>query len=311
MALPNSQPPHPNHIPAYIGPGPGLPDACDDRNNHNYPRPATDCTSITPGIMNAVRHGWGLPGGPFPLPEYAQLPCTTHLPNVYTVCYHCWHMNENLQWYKVAVARIARQPPPPANETNHWRGFLTRLCMLCETRERYLIAMRHEGVVAMGTLPPLPAVRARMQSYPENTCTCLHDLNAGRLCRDHRKNDWDATRNRLVQARNRHKRWLFETVAFPFGPPGALRTSSQTRRINRISLLANFCLRACRCGNEVTNGVPQVWQCMACQGIVEVTGTRMLPGFIAAVPPTAAQQINSSSVGAPLRMMRHKSPLTW
>jgi hypothetical protein len=251
------------------------------------------------------------------MPNYAQLPCiniTRHGPG-HTVCYHCTRMSENLQWYKLAYARIIRQPPAPANETNQWRGFLTRMCVLCEQREQYLIASRRlGGVVTVPQLAPPPAQRLLMQDYPFNTCTCLKTLNQGRRCRDHRKDHWDQIRPRLVQQRNLNKRWLFETVEY--APPPAnvrlgLRTASAARRLNRTSLAPGFGSRGCRCGREVTTAAPAMWQCMACEGIVEVTGTHMTNPMVLAAPPNAQQQVNSASVGAPLAMRQPRAAATW
>ena len=307
MAAPNPLP----YVPAYLGPGPGLPDACDDRDNHTYPPPDTPCTSIAPGFVNAVRTVGGVP-----FPQYAQAPCyniAAHEHN-HTVCYHCNRMTENLHWHKLAVTRIKQPPPAPANETNQWRGFLTRMCVLCEQRERYLIAARIWGGFAMiAPRPPTGAQQRQMWDYPRNTCTCQKGLRRGRLCRDHRKDHWDQLRARLVQQRNVNKRWLFETAEY--APPPAnvklgLRTASAARRFNRTSLAPGFGLRGCRCGREVTTAAPVVWQCMACEGIMQV-GNSLSPAMVVAAPPNALQQMNSASVGAPLAMRQPRAAATW
>jgi hypothetical protein len=250
------------------------------------------------------------------MPHHAQLPCintTTRHPPGRTVCYHCNRMNENLHWYKLAYARIIRQPPAPANETNQWRGFLTRMCVLCEQREQYLIAARRTGgILTMPTLAPLAGQRLRMENYPFNTCTCRKTLDQGRRCRDHRKDHWDQIRTQLVQRRNLNKRWLFETAKYnPGGVRLGLRTASAARRFNRTSLAPGFGLRGCRCGREVTTVAPVMWQCMACEGIIEVTGTHMTNAMVRAAPPNAQQQINSASVGAQLAMRQPRAAATW
>ena len=301
MAVPNHPPS--SYDPVYFGPGPGLPGPCDDRDNHTYP-PGISCTSLVPGSVNAP-----LIAGAVRLP-YGQNPCTNtttrHGPG-HTVCYHCNHMNENLHWYKLAFARIVRQPPAPANETTQWRGFLTRMCVLCEQREQYLIAARRPaGVARVLALAPTAAERIWMEDYPFNTCTCRKNLDRGRRCRDHRKDHWDDLRTQLVQQRNANKRWLFETAEH-----NGLLTANDARRFNRTSLAPGFGLRGCRCGREVTTAAPVMWQCMACEGIIEVTGTEMTNIMVMANPPNAQQQINSASLGAPLAMGQPRSAQTW
>lgn len=303
--------PHPGYVPpVWFGPGPGLSNPCNDRGNHAYPPPPASCTSTALGTINAVQVGLGLPGGPITLPQYGQLPCDNHA-GVHTVCYHCNRMSKNLTWYKQAAARIMRLPPPPAAETNAWRGFLTRMCQRCERSEQYLIYSRLPGAAfIVPTLPPPPAVQARMYDYPRNTCTCMNRLKEGRLCRADRRAHWDNLRAGMVALRNHNKTWLFETAAFPTpANPWHLRTASPARRQNRIALAAGHLLRGCRCGREVTNAPPAVWQCLVCEGIIEAAAS-LTAVWVAANPPTPIHLTNSASVGTPLQMNRPRSVLT-
>lgn len=323
MAAPPVPPPQPDHprttpypayTPIYYGNGPFLPGQCGIRPAMNAAArapmpPAQPCTSIVLGTMNAHRTGFGMPGGPFPEPEFAQLPFGTP-GHAHTVCYHCNRISENMPWYRLAATRIMHEPPPPADETNRWRGLLTRMCRRCERRERFLMYSRSVGAgFVVPPLPPSPAAQAQMYNYPWNTCTCKNALDAGRLCRNERQAHWDQLRTRLVHQRNRTKNWLFRIALAP--QPHArlhLRTSSPQRHAHRILLTNNHCLRACRCGAEVTMAVPRVWQCMACEGIVEASGVpRLTTAQVIAAPPSAIVRINSASVGRPLRFYRPRS----
>lgn len=300
----------PSYAPQWYGPARN-PVRCEDRRRGHqtgYP-PDTDCTSLAHGSVNA--HALGLPATPYD-PEHGQLPCdnsTTRHGAAYSVCHHCNNMYKNTQWYKVAVSRIERKPPAPKAELDHWRGFLTRMCTLCEQREQYLVASRRLGGVRSVALNlPDLADRARMKNYPVNTCTCRHTIDEGRLCRRHRKDQWDRARARVVAQRNANMTWLHESAhygGYPLGGNDFLRRASERRRTDR-DLSRNNCIkRGCRCGREVTAAEPQVYQCMACQGIVQVT--EMSNMHIIANPPNALQQVNSSSAGGHLRIPRDRS----
>ena len=194
MAALNSNPPLYN--PIYFGPGPGPIGRCNDRSNGKqtgYPltRPAAACTSTNAGQINA--RPTGLPGVMYN-PDHAQLRCIDgRHQRPCTVCFHCNSMYKNSQWYRSAYNRITRRPPLRGNEPEHWRGFLTRMCTLCEEREQYLVASRRAGGGGIPALGPTNAQRQRMEDYPSNTCTCLSALQENRrLCRTHRSHLHDS-----------------------------------------------------------------------------------------------------------------------
>ena len=272
--------------PVWHGPGPLNPPNCNNRGTYNY-APLVRCSSNVPGMVNR----------PFPLPVgrapgfYNPHLCASNAhPAPYSVCGQCVLYTEDKQYYKQAVTRMTVPPPnPPVNETSKWRGFWTRMCRQCELREQYLIHWRlgSNGVIP----PPLPANVNLMAGYPRNTCTCQRSLARFRLCTDHRKPHWDAIRNAnaatlgSIKHRTDVRDWLKMTAR---DAVGVLCTASPARIQDRRLCQNGRIQRACRCGHEVTQGAPEVYQCMACEGIIEVT-QMALPFPI----PTAAQLQNS------------------
>ena len=293
---------YPSYTPLYFGSGPNLPINCGARDQRMPP--VQPCTSTFVGFMNARHFVPGVPlGGPFG--PYAQHPCGGVNCAPHTLCYHCNRILENEMWYKLAAARIMREPPTPANETNHWRGFLTRMCQLCERREQYLIFARWNWAV-VPPLAPAPAQRALMYDYPWNTCTCKNRLDDGVLCRPERQDHWNTLRDQLVQRRNDAKNWLFRiAIGTPPLRPLHLRTAKRRRRERRIALTHQHCLRACRCGDEVTDQAPVVWQCMACEGIIEANRANGLTfAQVGMRQPTPDERTNSATPWRPLRFHR-------
>ena len=291
------------YVGAWYGPGVvprAIPRCNDYTTNHAY---NGQCTSIHPPVNR-----------PLPVtPYYDQLNCAQNLPEHppgFTVCGNCQEATQDLRWYKLAKAKIVK--PPPNNkpwgrrETKRWRGFLTRMCRTCELREQYLIRDRegHPGH-APATHPPA-IQQAQMRDYPRVTCTCLWMLQSPRRCRQHYRLHWTALKPQLEQDRNTNAEWLRTTTLHP--GTGMLWTANQAREDDRYYLRNRRMLRACRCGREVTQREPEVYQCMACEGIVQVTA--MSDAYRTAHPPAGLQLVNSATPGARLALQRARSMAT-
>ena len=215
----------------------------------------------------------------------------------FSVCPYCLQDIATHAWWLQARARMVKPPPfalpTAANfattlETGAWRGFLTRMCRLCERREQYLY---HQRTAAVGLMPiAAPANIDNMMQYPRSTCTCLAVLERHRLCIRHRRNRWDTDRPQLLAARTMRMNWLTNTALTRHGqggPAGVLATAGPNKIFRRNTVRT---YRACRCGAEVvrTPSPPEVYFCMGCNGTVQVTA---MP--LPLTPATAQEQRNS------------------
>lgn len=165
-------------------------------------------------------------------------------------------------------------------------GLRTLVCNACAMREIELCQARDLGVA-----PPEYDIRWRdrrfMERYPVNTCTCRGKAfrqdrprrQSHRQCLPHRT----ALCNALLARRNMNRTWLEHTAKDAAWNTIGSRVSTRNRR-NRE---ATF--RACRCGNTVEArfgsiwppaavgpnlpaGLPDVYQCLACEGIIHQRG---------------------------------------
>jgi hypothetical protein len=267
---------------------------CDDyEDNHDY---EGECTSTVPPLNCPIP----------PSPYYDQSDCAQrsalHAPG-YTVCANCVEATEDEHWFKLAKAKICN--PPPDNkpsgrrETKRWRGFWTHMCRTCEQSEQYLIRFR-EGYGGVLVVHPSPARQALMQNYPRNTCTCLWRLRNARRCKPHYRQHWANLKAILEPKRNENAEWLRTLARHP--TTGQSWTANSTRQDNRYYIRNGCMLRACRCGREVTRQKPEAYQCMACEGIIQVT-----PMPLPLDPPTPLQQINSATFGKPFALGRRRN----
>ena len=291
------------HLPAVV-PYP-IPRCNDYTANHAY---VGECTNTVPPLNRPIP-----PHAPHPPAYYSQTPCVDNLPEHapgFTVCANCVGATEGEHWFKLAKAKMANDPPDNKpggrRETKRWRGFWTRMCRLCERREQYLIKAREGQPGHIPVAHPPQAVQDQMKDYPRNTCTCEWHFKQPRRCRQHFRLHWLALKPTLEHQRNMNMEWLRTSSLHPAGQH--LWTANQTRLNNRYYIRNRCMLRACRCGREVTQRDPEVYQCMACEGIIETTP--MALAYMHTFPPTPAQQLNSASPGAPFALGRYRSART-
>ena len=176
------------------------------------------------------------------------------------------------------------------------------MCRTCELSEQYLIRFRegHGGVLV--TDAP-PARQTTMRNYPTNTCTCLWRLRNGRYCNPHYRQKWANVKAILEPKRDENAERLRTLARHP--TTGRSWTANSARQDNRYYNRNGCMLRACRCGREVTRRKPEVYQCIACEGIIQVT-----PMPLPLTPPTLLQQVNSSTPGEPFALGRRRSGRT-
>jgi hypothetical protein len=281
-----------------FGPAPfGTVPNCHERSNIHYIGDCSHGTLNRPIALLALH----------PATFYQQTPCPSRVHGgAFTVCGNCIDGIKYEHWYKLAKARITKSPPGSIfinnrarhdRETNRWLGFRTRLCGLCEKREQYLIIRRQGQISLLTRNPPPAAERARMENYPTNTYACLSDLNASKRCGEHRRSRFF---NTLVHLRNVNKEWLRTTTI------SLDRTATWTAnaiRLERRKRMTNGCLLR---GREVVDGrPPKVLQCMACEGIIQIT--LMTQAYHNTHPPLHPRfHVNSSTPGGPLALRRDR-----
>ena len=285
---------------------------CHDRPCHRYNNP---CSSLTNPLIPPFLWPQILPAGT-PLARRACQRAALH-GNAHEVCAYCQLDIALLPWMQQAFARMSR--PPPAAETNRWRGFWTRLCRECEEAEQIMVHRRLGNLPHPYIAPPGPTNMNLMVGYPRSTCTCIGRLKNWYLCIRHRRETWDAIRPNMVADRNATMAWL-RTVAW-HGPSGTLQTASPAMNARRDTTIVGGPwlippgvpntapkYRACRCGEEVVDhAAAQVYICLVCLGTIEVTA---MP--IAAIPPlpfTPRQLQNRQSTPALYNIPRLHGPI--
>lgn len=284
---------------------------CNDRPHTNYIGECTRRAAVGTNHYPDLRPYWRQ--------NLCQLALPLHPPG-HTVCGQCHDSVDHQHWNKLALARIQKRPQRNSfmgaggdREEKAWRGFRTRMCGICEMREQYLIRARLLAIAGVGTattrVPPM-ALRQRMENYPRNTCTCLWELEQGqRLCIRHRKSLWDTfsqAAGQRVDVRNQNREWLRTSATNPLN--GVLCTARNARLQNRDMCAPGFQLRACRCGDEVTAGVPEVYQCMGCEGIIQVTPLAVAPPLIPPINPALLDNSANQPVN-PFRLRRPRHAL--
>ena len=200
---------------------------------------------------------------------------------------------------------MAKPPPEGKQEENAWRGYWTRMCTLCEEREMYMVLAQTFGAAlgwaGMIAAPVVPANVNLMLNFPQSTCTCRGRLDEHRSCSRDRKGYWNALNHELHPVRNANREWLRKTARDPFN---VLCRAADARLQARWTWNAvGPLLRACRCGREVTRNAPRVYQCTACEGIIQVTGFAVMPPA-----PNPQQQQNSLTHPQHFRLQRPRAP---
>lgn len=294
---------------------------CDDRALHE-PDYVNDCSSW-------ANPGGGLPGQPL---FYHQLPCSgaapaktapAATPNTphpdHTVCRYCRdHMEARHEYLKRGWRRIHNLPPQDEQvENSKWYGFLTRMCRTCEIAEQINIrirsgAMGPAGFPLIPTHPPL-AQRLQMVNYPTNTCKCWHRVVGDPYCWTHQMRKWHRELELMKRTRARNLSFL-QHIKLDNTPGSATRGSLCTASADTIGQRGvDQVHRACRCGADPVPTVAgaQVFMCLVCEGIMEVTPIGL--AGMAAVPvgpagPPAAYLQHHASPGLPLALGRPQLP---
>ncbi|UJO13769.1 hypothetical protein CLAFUW4_03708 [Fulvia fulva] len=147
-------------------------------------------------------------------------------------------------------------------------GFLTRLCIKCETlvqcEEYYRRVTNYRGNETQSDLQ-------RWETSYASSCTCRKKLGVGPfagediLCKPHRERQW----KELVAARDERDRFLrgVENRA----PPARKKLISASAATLQNRVNAPGWWRACRCGDEVGHAIgriPRALMCMGCEGYV-------------------------------------------
>lgn len=174
---------------------------------------------------------------------------------------------------------------------------MTRMCVSCERQEMVTLLARvnaNPPVVPAGAHPRTMRGPLVQEQWPYVTCTCLekwqeHCTPGSDVCIQHRHRVACARHDKLLITRAQNDQWLRELardvnnqnqlIHLRAGRPGhaVILNGRQTTGI----------YRACRCGEVPDiNAVPQVFQCLGCEGVIHLTpahavGTALVlpPGF--------------------------------
>lgn len=310
----NAPPPIPIAGPAGFVPIALLP-PCNDRAHHST-------TGATPPCLgpNNLRPVIG-PGAvlPFPIQQFGPDLRTCAIggplhPGGYVVCLHCIRDIRSQAWSQAILVDVSAEPPdlpPPiprpqpmtpiaaaahaAAGAPLWTTFMTHLCLSCEREEILLLFQR-----TLGPAPPartLPTRRPNRRPWPFTTCTCLeiwHEhvdpaFPGQEVCIRHRYQNACEKHDELLIIRNQNDKWLRETARDRNNPNRIIRLrrnnighrNIMNGRANRSSF------RACRCGAEPRTGVPQVWMCLGCEGVIHNVPVAAPPPPGGLPPPAA------------------------
>lgn len=228
------------------------------------------------------------------------------------VCRYCVAATEDKRWFREASEHITRRPLAQQNQqyadiTVHHRSryYLTRLCRLCEHREKALLTqLRRSGNNALPIDPddlPPEDEQDLMEDWPVNRCTCRLGLELGDYCDKHRWECWDEYRKEHSKVKAKSKKFL-ERIDLV---NGVTIEASSALRLHRDR---NQLWRACRCGADPIADVRQaeVMQCMACEGIVHLDLQRY-PTTIAPDPtPAHHERVRENGITHPHLFAFHR-----
>lgn len=259
-------------------------------------------------------------------------------PGGFLVCVHCLQDTHRQRWSRAIYRDVTVLPAnlPPAAPTPQpltfatappgiavWKKFMTHLCLSCEREEMLLLASR---TVALPRAPAtvLPTRRGYNvnEEWPYVTCTCLsawHDhadfaAPGWEVCIRHRQRMACEQHDERLIIRNQNDKWLRESAKDPNNPRRIIRL-----RHNNIAhwnimnaRAASGTYRACRCGAEPRQGVPQVWMCLGCEGVIHnapvpaagIFAPFMLPPGFPTVRTRRTQRTLRSISNFPLRRAR-------
>ena len=222
-------------------------------------------------------------------------------------------MKEMRPYLKYAFRRISQKPPEDELLASRWQGFLTRLCRTCEQAEQLLILIRTNQYANGRIRAPYPpaAEREKMDDYPRNTCKCKHKIIGDPYCWTHQRDKWNYERERMKGIREENRLWLANCAIMPYNPifPNRARRlcTANESRVERRGL--NHTYLACRCGEEVVATVAraEVFMCMVCAGIVEVTP--MLANAVPVVTHDLTRNHANHAAGFALRRRQLATPV--
>lgn len=307
VGRPGPPPAAPNHCtiahnapPPAPGPGGFIPPPpfppCSDRAHHLTTANTGPCLStiFNPGLAAFPGAGLSFPVQAGTDVRLCAIPGPLHLPP-YAVCLHCVRNIRRQRWSRaiwrditVPPADLPRPMPTPQPMTLAaappgfavWTKFMTHLCESCEREEMLILYQRAANPAAPNDAVPTRRGYSACQQWPYVTCTCLqiwHEDtdpsfpgNGFEVCIRHRHRRACERHDKLLIIRNQNDKWLRETAKDRNNPNRIIRLRhNNIGHLNIMNGRANRgSFRACRCGAEPRTGLPRVWMCLGCEGVI-------------------------------------------